>query len=88
MTDLALILIVSVVGTLITVYACGYMKDYHKHHTEFADKRRKNTCKWRSAGIHHPFRWGITENMLIKNNISRILTTDVIFFAYFFSSLA
>lgn len=40
MTDLALILIVSVVGTLITVYACGYMKDYHKHHTEFADRRR------------------------------------------------
>lgn len=45
MTDLALILIVSVVGTLITVYAFGYMKDYHKHHTEFADRRRKNTCK-------------------------------------------
>lgn len=45
MTYLALILIVSVVGTLITVYACGYMKDYHKHHTEFADRRRKNTCK-------------------------------------------
>ena len=45
MTDLALILIVSVVGSLITVYACGYMKDYHKHHTEFADRRRKNTCK-------------------------------------------
>lgn len=45
MTDLALILIVSVVGTLITVYACRYMKDYHKHHTEFADRRRKNTCK-------------------------------------------
>lgn len=41
MTDLALILIVSVVGTLITVYAFGYMKDYHKHHTEFADRRRK-----------------------------------------------
>lgn len=40
MTDFALILIVSVVGTLITVYACGYMKDYHKHHTEFADRRR------------------------------------------------
>lgn len=35
-----LLLIVSVVGTLITVYACGYMKDYHKHHTEFADRRR------------------------------------------------
>ena len=35
-----LLLIVSVVGTLITVYACGYMKDYHKHHAEFADRRR------------------------------------------------
>ena len=41
MTDLALILIVSVVGTLITVYACGYMKDYHKHHSEFADRRNE-----------------------------------------------
>lgn len=45
MTDLALILIVSVVGTLITVYACEHIKDYHKHYTEFADRRRKNTCK-------------------------------------------
>ena len=40
MTDLALILIVSVVGTLITVYACEHIKDYHKHYTEFADRRR------------------------------------------------
>ncbi len=40
MTDLTLILIVSVVGTLITVYACEHMKDYHKHYTEFADRRR------------------------------------------------
>lgn len=45
MTDLTLILIVSVVGTLITVYACEHIKDYHKHYTEFADRRRKNTCK-------------------------------------------
>ena len=35
-----MVLIIAVVGTLITVYACGYMKDYHKHHTEFVDRRR------------------------------------------------
>lgn len=34
-----MILIVAIVGTLITVYACGYMKDYHEHHTEFKDRR-------------------------------------------------
>lgn len=35
-----MVLIVAVVGTLITVYACGYMKDYHHHHKEFNDRRR------------------------------------------------
>lgn len=35
-----MVLIIAVVGTLITVYACGYMKDYHNHHKEFADRRR------------------------------------------------
>ncbi|MCC8074019.1 MAG: NADH-quinone oxidoreductase subunit L [Clostridiales bacterium] len=35
-----MVLIIAVVGTLITVYACGYMKDYHNHHTEFKDRRR------------------------------------------------
>lgn len=35
-----MVLIVAVVGTLITVYACGYMKDYHNHHKEFKDRRR------------------------------------------------
>lgn len=35
-----MILIIAVVGTLITVYACGYMVDYHHHHTEFKDRRR------------------------------------------------
>lgn len=34
-----MVLIVAIVGTLITVYACGYMKDYHHHHTEFKDRR-------------------------------------------------
>ena len=32
-------LIIGVVGTLICVYAVGYMKDYHAHHTEFQDRR-------------------------------------------------
>ncbi|MCM1113965.1 MAG: NADH-quinone oxidoreductase subunit L [Clostridium sp.] len=35
-----MVLIVAVVGTLITVYACGYMNDYHNHHKEFKDRRR------------------------------------------------
>ena len=35
-----MVLIIAIVGTLITVYACGYMKDYHNHHTEFTDRRR------------------------------------------------
>ncbi|MGN1202103.1 MAG: NADH-quinone oxidoreductase subunit L [Eubacterium sp.] len=35
-----MVLIVAVIGTLITVYACGYMKDYHNHHKEFKDRRR------------------------------------------------
>ena len=35
-----MVLIVAVIGTLITVYACGYMKDYHNHHKEFMDRRR------------------------------------------------
>ena len=34
-----MVLIVAVIGTLITVYACGYMKDYHNHHTEVKDRR-------------------------------------------------
>ncbi|MGN1329467.1 MAG: NADH-quinone oxidoreductase subunit L [Eubacterium sp.] len=35
-----MVLIIAIVGTLITVYACGYMKDYHNHHKEFQDRRR------------------------------------------------
>lgn len=34
-----MVLIIAIVGTLITVYACGYMKDYHHHHTELKDRR-------------------------------------------------
>lgn len=32
-------LIVGVVGCLICVYAVGYMKEYHAHHTEYKDRR-------------------------------------------------
>jgi ech hydrogenase subunit A len=32
-------LIIGIVGCLICVYAVGYMKDYHAHHTEFKDRR-------------------------------------------------
>lgn len=34
-----MIVIIAIVGTLITVYACGYMSDYHHHHTEIKDRR-------------------------------------------------
>lgn len=32
-------LIVGIIGPLICIYAVGYMQDYHKHHTEFKDRR-------------------------------------------------
>lgn len=32
-------LIVAVIGCLICVYATGYLKDYHNHHTEYKDRR-------------------------------------------------
>lgn len=35
-----MVLIIAVIGTLITVYACGYMKDYHNHHIEVKDRRK------------------------------------------------
>lgn len=34
-----MVLIIAIVGTLITVYACGYMKDYHHHHVDMTDRR-------------------------------------------------
>lgn len=34
-----MVLIIAIVGTLITVYACGYMHDYHHHHTDIKDRR-------------------------------------------------
>lgn len=33
-----MILIVGIVGSLICVYAVGYIRDYHHHHTEFRDR--------------------------------------------------
>ncbi len=32
-------LIIAIVGSLICIYAVGYMVDYHKHHKEFKDRR-------------------------------------------------
>ena len=34
-----MVLIIGIIGTLICVYALGYMKDYHHHHTEVADRK-------------------------------------------------
>ncbi len=33
-------LIIAVIGCFICIYALGYMKDYHRHHKEFRDRRR------------------------------------------------
>jgi ech hydrogenase subunit A len=35
-----MVLIIAIVGTLITVYACGYMNDYHQHHRKDVKDRR------------------------------------------------
>lgn len=35
-----MVLIIAIVGTLITVYACGYMQDYHHHHGDEVKDRR------------------------------------------------
>lgn len=35
-----MVLIIAIVGTLITVYACGYMDDYHHHHGDEVKDRR------------------------------------------------
>ncbi len=34
-----MVLIIGIIGTLICVYALGYMKDYHHHHTEIANRK-------------------------------------------------
>jgi ech hydrogenase subunit A len=33
-------LIIGIIGTLICIYALGYMKEYHEHHSGMKDKRR------------------------------------------------
>ena len=33
-----MVLVVGIVGSLICMYAAGYIKDYHHHHTEFRDR--------------------------------------------------
>lgn len=35
-----MILIIGVIGVAIGIYAVGYMRGYHEHHKEFADRRR------------------------------------------------
>lgn len=37
---IVMILIIGVIGVLIGIYAVGYMRGYHVHHKEFADRRR------------------------------------------------
>ncbi len=37
--SIIMVLIIAVVGTLICVYAAGYMTDYHHHHKEVKDRR-------------------------------------------------
>jgi ech hydrogenase subunit A len=34
-----MVLIIGIIGTLICVYSLGYMRDYHHHHTEIADRK-------------------------------------------------
>jgi len=37
--SLIMIAIIGIIGSLICVYAIEYMKDYHRHHPEYADRR-------------------------------------------------
>lgn len=37
--SIIMVLIIGIIGTLICVYALGYMKDYHHHHLEVKDRR-------------------------------------------------
>lgn len=34
-----MVLIIGVIGSLICIYAVGYMKDYHHHHKEYAERK-------------------------------------------------
>ena len=35
-----MVLMIGVIGSMICIYAAGYMRDYHHHHKEFTDRRR------------------------------------------------
>lgn len=35
-----MVLMIGIVGSLICIYAVGYMNDYHNHHKEFKDRRK------------------------------------------------
>ena len=37
---IVMVLMIGIVGSFICIYAAGYMHDYHKHHTEFKDRRK------------------------------------------------
>ncbi|HYE11449.1 MAG TPA: proton-conducting transporter membrane subunit, partial [Patescibacteria group bacterium] len=37
--SIIMVLIIGVIGSLICIYALGYMKDFHHHHTEIKDNR-------------------------------------------------
>jgi ech hydrogenase subunit A len=38
--SLIMVLIIGIIGTLICIYALGYMKEYHEHHSEMTDRRK------------------------------------------------
>jgi ech hydrogenase subunit A len=38
--SLIMVLIIGIIGTIICIYALGYMKEYHEHHAEMSDGRR------------------------------------------------
>ena len=38
--SLIMVLIIGIIGTLICIYALGYMQEYHEHHKEIKDNRR------------------------------------------------
>lgn len=38
--SIIMVLVVGIIGSLICIYALGYMKDFHHHHAEISDNRR------------------------------------------------
>lgn len=37
---IVMVLMIGIVGSMICIYAVGYMNDYHHHHTEYKDRRK------------------------------------------------